>query len=69
MLSGRVSLEMLVKAAQAGLELVAAVSAPTSLAIDVAERRNMTLCGFVRSDRATVYTHPHRLQGLDQLPD
>jgi len=68
MLSGRISLEMLAKAAQAGLEIVAAVSAPTSLAIDVAERRNITLCGFVRADRATVYTHPHRLLGPDQLP-
>ena len=62
MLSGRISLEMLAKAAQAGLELVAGVSAPTSLAIDVAQRLGITLCGFVRDDRATVYTRPHRIQ-------
>jgi FdhD protein len=69
MLSSRISLEMLAKSAQAGLEIVAGFSAPTSLAIEVAERCGITLCGFVRDDRATVYTHPHRLQGLGQLPD
>lgn len=60
-LSGRASLEMIVKAARAGLELVAAVSAPTTLAIDTAERAGITLCGFVRNDRLTAFTHPHRL--------
>jgi len=69
MLSSRISLEMLAKSAQAGLEIVAGFSAPTSLAIEVAERCGITLCGFVRDDRATVYTHPHRLQGLGRLPD
>jgi FdhD protein len=38
-----------------------AVSAPTSLAIEVANRFGVTLCGFVREDRATVYTHPQRI--------
>ncbi len=65
MLSGRISLEMVAKAAQAGLEVVAGVSAPTSLAIEVAERRGITLCGFVRDDRATVFTHPFRIENLD----
>jgi len=60
-LSGRVSLELVAKAARAGLEIVAAVSAPSSLAIQAAEKCNITLCGFVRADRATVYTHPHRV--------
>lgn len=69
MLSGRTSLEMLVKAAQAGLEIVGAVSAPTSLAIEVAERCHITLCGFVRTDRATIYTRPHRVQGIGESPD
>ncbi len=68
-LSGRISLEMLAKAVQAGLEIVAGVSAPTSLAIEVAQRSVITLCGFVREDRATVYTHPHRIQGIGELPD
>jgi FdhD protein len=66
MLSGRVSLEMIAKALRAGLEVVAAVSAPSSLAIDVAEHCNITLCGFVRGERATVYTHPRRLAGLEE---
>jgi len=69
MLSGRISLEMLAKAARAGVELVAAVSAPSSLAVDVAERCHITLCGFVRADRATVYTHPHRITGLTEPVD
>lgn len=63
LLSGRVSLEMVAKASRAGLEIMAAVSAPSSLAIQAAQRSNITLCGFVRGQRATVYTHPHRIEG------
>jgi FdhD protein len=63
MLSGRVSMEMVGKCARAGIELIAAVSAPTSLAIDVAERCNLTLCDFVRGTRATIFTHPGRING------
>ena len=62
-LSGRVSFELVAKSVRAGLELLTAVSAPTSLAIDAAERAGITLCAFVRDDRATVYTHPHRING------
>ena len=60
-LSGRVSFELVAKAVRAGLELMAAVSAPTSLAIDAAERAGITLCAFVRDDRVTAYSHPHRV--------
>ncbi len=60
-LSGRVSLELIVKAARAGIEIVAAVSAPSSLAIDAANQLGITLCGFVRQGRLTAFTHPHRL--------
>lgn len=60
-LSGRVSLEMITKAARAGIELVAAVSAPSSMAIDAARRVGITLCGFVRGDRLTAFSHPQRL--------
>ncbi|MBW2528559.1 MAG: formate dehydrogenase accessory sulfurtransferase FdhD [Deltaproteobacteria bacterium] len=63
-LSGRVSLEMVGKCARAGIEIITAVSAPTSLAIEVAERCSITLCAFVRETRATVFTHPHRVRGL-----
>jgi FdhD protein len=59
--TSRLSLEMVGKCARAGIELVAAVSAPTSLAIEVAERCNMTLCAFVRESRATAFTHPLRV--------
>ena len=60
-LSSRLSLEMVLKAVRAGLEVMLAVSAPTSLAIDVAQQFGVTLCGFVRAERATVYTHPDRI--------
>jgi FdhD protein len=63
-LSSRVSLEMLMKAARAGLELVAAVSAPTSLAIQMAKKWQITLCGFVRDARANVYSCPLRIRDM-----
>ena len=63
-LSSRVSLELVVKAARAGIEIVAAVSAPSSLAIEAAEQLGITLCGFVRNGRATIFSHPQRLNGL-----
>ena len=65
LLSSRLSLEMVTKVVRAGLEIVAAVSAPTSLAIEVAERFGVTLCGFVRGERATVFTHPHRIERVE----
>jgi FdhD protein len=61
-LSGRVSLEMVGKCARAGIELVSAISAPTSMAIDVADLCHITLCAFVRESRATVFTHPERVR-------
>ena len=60
-LTSRVTLEMASKAARAGLELIAAVSAASSLAIEVTERFGITLCGFVRNGRATAFTHGRRL--------
>jgi FdhD protein len=62
-LSGRVSFELVAKAARAGIELMAAVSAPTSLAVTAAERARITLAAFVRGERATVYALPHRVRG------
>lgn len=62
-LSSRLSLEMVLKAVRSGVQIMLAVSAPTSLAIEVADKFGVTLCGFVRDQRATVYTHPHRILG------
>ena len=62
-LTSRLSLEMVAKCARAGIEFIAAVSAPTSLAIEVADRCGITLCAFVRDTRATIFTHPHRVLG------
>jgi FdhD protein len=63
-LTSRLSLEMVSKCARAGFELITAVSAPTSLAIDVARNCNITLCAFVRETRATVFTNPVRIANM-----
>ena len=61
--TSRASYEMAMKAASVGIGLMAAVSAPTALAISLADRANLTLIGFARADGHAVYTHPHRLGG------
>ena len=63
MVSGRVSFEIVQKAAQAGIGTIAAVSAPTSLAVSAAERLGVALAAFVRGDSYNVYSHPERLDG------
>jgi FdhD protein len=55
---------MITKAIRGGFEIVAAVSAPTSLAIEIAHRFGVTLCGFVRGGRATIYSHPQRIKEI-----
>jgi FdhD protein len=61
LLSGRISFEMALKAARAGLPILAAVSAPTTMAIELAQELNLTLVGFARGDKFNVYTYPQRL--------
>jgi FdhD protein len=59
--SGRLSFELVQKAAVAGAPILVGVGAPSSLAIELAEDRGMTLCGFARGGRVNVYTRPDRV--------
>lgn len=64
-LTSRASYEMVLKSASAGIPLVVAISAPTSLAIDLADEAGITLVGFARDDRCTVYTRPARVKSAE----
>jgi FdhD protein len=65
MVSGRVSFEIVQKAAVAGIPILCAVSAPSDLAISAAERLGVTLVGFLRGDGFNVYTHDDRIDLRD----
>jgi FdhD protein len=60
--SGRLSFELVQKALLAGAPLLAAVSAPSSMAVDLATHGGMTLVGFVRGERFNIYAHPERVE-------
>lgn len=61
LVSGRVSFELMQKALAAGVPIVAAISAPSSLAVQFAESSGQTLVGFLRGQTMNVYTHPERV--------
>lgn len=65
LVTSRASYEMVTKAAVAGIGLLAAISAPTALAVRLAQDCGLTLVGFARPGRHVIYSHPQRLRGGD----
>lgn len=59
--SSRLSFEMVQKAAVLGIEILAGLSAPTSMAVNIADSLNITLIGFLRTKSMSIYTHPERI--------
>ena len=67
--SGRLSSDMILKAAKARMPIVVSRAAPTSLAIDIADELGITLIGFARGKRMNVYTHSERISFKEQLEE
>jgi len=63
LVSGRLSFEIVLKALAAGISIIAAVSAPSSLAVDLAGASGITIAAFLRGDHVNIYTHPERVSG------
>ena len=66
LLSGRVSFEMVQKALAAGIAIIAAISAPTSLAVEFARTNNQTLVGFLRGNEMNIYAGAERILSVGQ---
>ena len=64
--SGRISYEIVSKALVAGIPFLGSVSAPSTLAVETADKAGMTLLAFCRNDKLTVYTHPERMMQLEK---
>ncbi len=64
--SGRISYEIVMKAFRAKIPVLAAVSAPSSLAVDYSKELGITLFGFCRGENATCYSNTHRINAIDQ---
>ena len=63
LVSGRTSFEILQKSLAAGVAIIAAISAPSSLAVEFASDSGQTLVGFLRDGRMNIYTNPQRISG------
>jgi FdhD protein len=64
--SGRIGFDIIAKAVAGRVAVIAAVGGPSSLALDLADRAGITVCGFVRSGRCVVYSLPSRIRDLEQ---
>ena len=61
--SGRISSEILIKAAKIGVGVILSKSAPTTLAVQLAKDLNITAIGFIRDGNFNIYSHPERIKG------